>query len=514
VARLPRIRRPHLRERPINASTEPLATAKAPTAPSPAEAEEPKPDGAKPKPKPDGAKPKPEPQGEPKPAKSRLRRLFRRPKLPGRPKLPSRPKLPRPRRRPRSARRPLPRPLKLAVTGAVLLAAAVIGLAVGGVFSSDEESLTAVGPGPPLSVPNTEGGQPAASQAAAELGFPAFATKNTTRVGGADPAAVAAGVALATFPSAGGAKAPEAVTLVGEDDWAGGIAAAVLAADPVRAPILISTSDGIPDETEQAMAALAPQGGAETDGAQVFSVGDVDVPDDLRVKRIHAGGAAAVAAATDRLRSRLAGDRVPHVLIAPAAKPAFAMPAAAWAARSGDPVLFAAQNRLPEPTVRALKRHHKAAVYVLGPTSAISSDVVRRISRIAGSVRRVSGEDPVTNAIELARYADGSFGWNINDPGHGFVIARDDRPLDAAAAAPLSASGTWGPLLLSDSADTLPGALRGYLLDVKPGYRNDPTRAFYNHVWVIGDEEAISVSQQAAIDDLAELTRIGSGAGP
>ena len=124
-------------------------------------------------------------------------------------------------------------------------------------------------------------------------------------------------------------------------------------------------------------------------------------------------------------------------------------------------------------------------------------------------MRRVSGEDPVANAIALARYSDGDFGWNVNDPGHGFVVARRDSPLDAAAAAPLSASGTWGPLLLTDSADTLPAALREYLLDVKPGYTTDPTRAFYNHVWVIGDQEAIDVNQQAEIDELAELAKIG-----
>ena len=88
---------------------------------------------------------------------------------------------------------------------------------------------------------------------------------------------------------------------------------------------------------------------------------------------------------------------------------------------------------------------------MLGPSSAISSDVVREIAKIDDRVRRVSGEDPVTNAIALARYADGGFGWNVNDPGHGFVVARSDSPLDAAAAAPLSASGTWGPLLLTDT---------------------------------------------------------------
>ena len=33
------------------------------------------------------------------------------------------------------------------------------------------------------------------------------------------------------------------------------------------------------------------------------------------------------------------------------------------------------------------------------------------------------------------------------------MIANTERPLDAAVAAPLSASGTWGPLLVTDDAD-------------------------------------------------------------
>ena len=73
----------------------------------------------------------------------------------------------------------------------------------------------------------------------------------------------------------------------------------------------------------------------------------------------------------------------------------------------------------------------------------------------------------------------------------------------------LSASGTWGPLLLTDSAGSLPAELRSYFLDVKPGYTTNPTRAFYNHVWVIGDQEAIDVNQQAEVNELAELAKIG-----
>jgi hypothetical protein len=45
---------------------------------------------------------------------------------------------------------------------------------------------------------------------------------------------------------------------------------------------------------------------------------------------------------------------------------------------------------------------------------------------------------------------------------------------------------------------------------VKPGYTTDPTRAFYNRVWVLGDQDAISVAQQAEVNELAELAKIGS----
>jgi hypothetical protein len=267
----------------------------------------------------------------------------------------------------------------------------------------------------------------------------------------------------------------------------------------------------MPEPTEEVLDALDPQGGKATKGVQAFAVGAAAAPSGLGAERIGRAGGTAAAAEIAGLRDELLGGPPRHIMVAPAAEPAFAMPAAAWAARSGDPVLFADEDELPAPTAAALKRHPRTPVYVLGPSSAISSDVVRRIGKLSDRVRRVSGEDPVSNAIALARFAGGDFGWNVNDPGHGFVVARSDQPLDAAAAAPLSASGTWGPLLLSDSADTLPAALRGYLLDVKPGYTTDPTRAFYNHVWVIGDQEAISVSEQAEIDEVAELAKIGGG---
>jgi hypothetical protein len=412
----------------------------------------------------------------------------------------------------RRRRKSIPGALK-AIVALVLVAIVFIVAAVLGGSGGAKDDSSAAGPAPvPAPPTETETAETPASQSVEQLGYPSFATGNTTRVGGSDPASNAAGVALSVFPSTTPSQQPAAVTLVGEDDWAGAIAAAVLMAAPVRAPILISSADGLPDPSSEALAALDPQGDSSTGGASTFAIGDVATPDGGgKVTSVKADSAAATAAAIARLRDRLFGSAPDHVVVAPSGQPDFAMPAAAWAARSGDPVLFAEGDELPKPTVAALERHPKLPVYILGPSSAISSAAVRQIAKIGDRVHRVSGADPVASAIALARYADGSFGWNVNDPGHGFVLGRDDSPLDAAAAAPLSASGTWGPLLLTDSAATLPSALREYFLDVKPGYTTNPTRAFYNHVWVIGDQEAIDVNQQAEVNELAELAQIGGG---
>jgi hypothetical protein len=459
-------------------------------------------------------KPAPEPEAKPtvrekapesKPAPAEKPATEKPPK-PAPPPPPSAPEPPLPKRR-RSV--PLT-PILLA--GLVVIAIAFIVLAVvaGSGGPKDDSGSGAEAPAPaPVTVESSA--QEGESGGAEELGYPTFATNNTTRIGGAGAAANAAAVALAVFPATAPDQRPPAVTLVGEDDWAGAIAAAVLMAEPVGAPLLFSDSDDAPEATSEALAALAPAGGKSTAGASAFAIGAVATPVDGRVTRVGAGSAAVEAAAIAELRDRLFGSPPDHVLVAPAAAPEIAAPAAAWAARSGDPVLYAEADALPAATAAALRRHPDVPVYVLGPSSAISSTVFREIAKIDDKVKRVSGEEAVANAIAFARYSDGGFGWNINDPGHGFVLARADAPLEAAAAAALSASGTWGPLLLTDSAAKVPAELRSYLLDVKPGYTTNPTRAFYNHVWVIGDQEAIDVNQQAEVNELAELAKIEGG---
>jgi hypothetical protein len=104
-------------------------------------------------------------------------------------------------------------------------------------------------------------------QAATDLGFPAFATRNTTRVGGADPIADAAGVAQAVYPSRDKDTRPSAVTLVDTSDWRVAVSAAQLMAPPLRAPILSSEGGKLPGASEQALGRLIPTGAEQAGGA-------------------------------------------------------------------------------------------------------------------------------------------------------------------------------------------------------------------------------------------------------
>src|SRR5947207_1023094 len=123
----------------------------------------------------------------------------------------------------------------------------------------------------------------------AVLGFPALATKNTTRVGGKDPVADAAGVASAVYPGRSPSTRPRVVSIVNADDWRSAIAASVLMAPPLRAPVLLGAKDNVPEATQQALRSLKPLGSPLTKGAQVLRIGDVAPPRGVRAEPISGG---------------------------------------------------------------------------------------------------------------------------------------------------------------------------------------------------------------------------------
>jgi hypothetical protein len=339
------------------------------------------------------------------------------------------------------------------------------------------------------------------------LGFPGLATKNTTRIAGADPVADAAAVAEAVFPATAPGSRPGAVALLDARDWRAALVGAVLAAPPIRAGLLLSDGPDLPAASARALRALAPRGASAARGVQLLRVGDVARPAGLRSADVVGRDPFALARALDAVQTAARGRPSAEVVVASADAPAYAMPAAAWAAKSGDPVLLTRRDRLPADTRAALAAHRRPRIYVLGPPAAVSDAVMEELRRL-GTVTRVGAPDPVANAIAFARFRDRSFGWGVVDPGHGLVFARADRPLDAAAAALLSTSGTYGPLLLLDGPARLAGPVADYLLDIQPGYAGDPVRGVYNHGWIVGDDRAVAVAVQARIDALLEIKPI------
>ncbi|HYF28363.1 MAG TPA: cell wall-binding repeat-containing protein, partial [Baekduia sp.] len=276
-------------------------------------------------------------------------------------------------------------------------------------------------------------------EAAKDLGFPAFATKNTTRIGAADPVATAAAAARATFPGGSKKNTASAVAIASTKDWRAAVAASVLVASPVRAPVLLA--DGareLPPATQTAVDELDPSGAGQPGRTQAVLVGDVPKPAGLRTRELRGRTPFALARAVDAYVAAAKGRTSDRVLIVSADDPAFAMPAAGWAAKSGDPVLFVRKKEVPADTVAALRSHQQPKIYVLGPSKVIGPEVTDRLRKL-GTVTRLGGQDPVENAVEFSRFADGSFGWGVQDAGHGLVFARSDRTLDAVAAAPLSA---------------------------------------------------------------------------
>jgi hypothetical protein len=345
-------------------------------------------------------------------------------------------------------------------------------------------------------------------QAVEKLGFPSTATRNTIRVGGSDAASDAAGVAGALYPATGDADRPTAIVLVDQDDWATAISASVLVGRPIGAPILLTDGGDLPAVTRDVLDRLKPKGSDLSKDAQVIRVGpDVARPDGFKTALIEGDNAFERAAAVDRFFSAARAKPSNDVVLYSADSAEFAMPAAAWAARSGDAALPVRRDAIPAPIVKALREHSRPNVFVLGPESVISKRVVTQLEkrRLARDVNRIEGPNPVENAIAFARYEKGDFGWGVVVPGYNFTLASTTRPSDAAAAAALATRGVFAPLVLSDDPGRLPPKLEEYFLSVQPGYEDDPAQAVYNRAWVLGDDKAISVEQQAQLDQLTEL---------
>jgi hypothetical protein len=382
-------------------------------------------------------------------------------------------------------------------------AAAVAALALSGCSLGDGNGLTGLNQGS------------GSDDFARGTGSPALATKNTIRIPGEDPVGDAAGAAITVYPAIDAKTRPKTVAVVGKSDWRGAVAMSVLAARPLGAPVLLSENDGVPDVTKSAFKALSPQG-TQIPGLalkpKAIVAGKVEVPE--KTPRINLVNSTyeKLSLSIDALWTRIRGGKPTRSVIVTSGDPAFArfsIPAGPLSAKTGSPIFFVNRDIVPLETLRAIAAHKRPRIYVIGPPRVISDALLKRLKRY-GTVRRVAGANPTENAAAVATYSDPAtgWGWGIINPGHGMVVTNSHREMDVAAATSLSSGAAFGPLLLNSNPGKIDKALENFLLDIQPGYIDDPSNGVYNRAWLLGDEKVLSPALQAKIDALCEILPI------
>jgi Cell wall binding domain 2 (CWB2) len=342
-------------------------------------------------------------------------------------------------------------------------------------------------------------------------GSAATATRNTTRLGGSDQVADAAAVARAAYPGLTAKTRPQAVVLADAHDWPAALAASALAGAPLGAPLLYTEGGHLPEMSEAALRTVRPSGASALGGSQLILLGrSIEAPAGYRARESVSDEPDALAVSVAQLLTIVRGESPRRVIVVDAAgPPALAMPAAGLAAQSGAPILFVTAAGVPAATAKELGRLKRPAIYTVG-SSAIGAHTLAELARFGPvtPVEASAGEDatPASNAIGVSRFAAGSFGWGVHEAGHGLAFINATRPFDAPAAAILSATGDYAPLLLLEGASSVPPALEAYLSDIQPAAPySQPVRGVYNHGWLIGDESAISGTVQAELDAMLQI---------
>ena len=342
-------------------------------------------------------------------------------------------------------------------------------------------------------------------QAAQGLGFPGFATKNTTRVGGADPIADAAGVAQAIYPARSRDTRPAAVTAGRREGLAGRDLRRPAHEPPAARAGAALRRRGHAGRHEVRARRARPHRRAQGRRRR----GHPDRQDGQGRGREDHGRRG-----RRRARAR-AGDRqAPHRRRRPAEQLRGGRAlerARVRDARRG----VGGEGRRPGAVGRQGQRCRPPPRPPSPPTAARASTCsgprrrspTRSSSSSATSAPRAASPAPTRRPTRSPSRASttGSSAGTRSTPATGWCSpASRGRPTRPPPPA-LSGAGTYGPLLVNTDVNILAKPLQDYLLDIQPGYDADPVRGVYNHGWIMGDEKAISVDVQSRIDALLEI---------
>lgn len=299
-------------------------------------------------------------------------------------------------------------------------------------------------------------------------------TKDVTRFPATAPGPLSAQTAHAAAPPGSNATV-DTVVRVPPDDWRIALAASQLRASE---DALLVAGDATVDQSGNATELALERGDPARTAADLATRGNAST-----------------------------ADRPTSVVVVGAEGPEWALPAAAWSAYSGDPVLFANADGVPTPTVEAIEELNATHAYVLAPESVVGDDA---LADLPVSWTRVAGQTPQAHAVEVAKFRDErtDFGWGIDERDkvgyYNFVLVNPERPNDAAAAANLQA-GKAGPVLLVHDDGALPAITENYAWRHQPGFFATPAEGPYNHLFALGSTDDVSWVTQTRLDYAVEI---------
>lgn len=342
-------------------------------------------------------------------------------------------------------------------------------------------------------------------------------TKNVTRLNSDDPFEVSVLTSQTIWPATHEANQPGTIMLAPLENWQLSLASLNLVHHPNDGPLLFTKEGTISDLILSEIERLNPKG--NVDGTQIMVLGqlnegELDKISEYEVVQIDEEDPAAFAYEIDDIYSQLINDVPEGVIIGSLddqAKP-YSIIAGSWITHMNESLLFVSETEIPAETIAALeKRDGNASIYVVGPETIISNDVVNQLSEY-GEVTRIDGETPAQVSIEFAKFKDQTtnFGWGITSPGHGIVMVPTQVPELAITAAPFAHLGKHAPMVWLEDGD-FTGEMHEYLEMLKPTFEHDPTEGPYNHAYLIGNEALVSFPTQGYIDEMLEIVPADGG---
>ena len=351
--------------------------------------------------------------------------------------------------------------------------------------------------------------------------------KNATRVGGSTARETAVQALQIAYPATRQQNSPGAIVKIA-DDWRIALAATALIARPVNAAVIVATDtdQNTLREVERLQRTPAPAATPLPASLPTSQPQSSPTPGPSPLKTFYIGTAgaadgesisgedpAALAAAIDERRAGLNGGVSSNVIVVGSESDyRWAMPAAAYCARTGTPVLFVTGNQVPAATITALERRNgRARIFVPGPAGAVSDELVTQLQRF-GAVIRIEGGNYFDNAVRFAEFRDPDTGFGWGRTGRGTrqfasvntILVNSDDWHDALAAAHLARGGRSGALLLTEK-DRLPAVVDSYLWRQRPMFAATPAEGPFNHVWVVGSFDRIGYGTQAWADYSQEI---------